>query len=288
MKSVWLALAFSLSAAQGARAARIAVDPGTLCEVSFSASVAKGPVVEDDPALAELLPFSIGRPAKTGAKFAGVAWNFVDSSGRRIRHPHISNDCVTLFSRSPRRFSFRAYAPENAVAVEVAPSVLTEGDSVKIESLTVSPVAPGKILNQNSDFSADDCSLPGWKLSGSARFVCDAAGRRCAMLEDGGVFGDLFPVEAGKTLAVTLKAAPPRYATKKRIPWAAVHFYGSYAEGANKKQPFARPKLTVHSATLSENTETYRIPASAKWCRIVVRAGTAYRCEARMLEGDRE
>jgi hypothetical protein len=66
MKSVWLALAFSLSAAQGARAARIAVDPGTLCEVSFSASVAKGPVVEDDPALAELLPFSIGRPAKTG------------------------------------------------------------------------------------------------------------------------------------------------------------------------------------------------------------------------------
>ena len=272
------------SAAGMASADSVPVSPGELVEVSFVAAVEKGPGVEDDPALAELLPISIGRPGKTGAKFAAAEWGFRDAAGKRLRHAHVSNDRVTLFSRKPRRFSFRVYVPENAASVEVVPAVLADGDRVRIDGLGAKTVERGEILNQNHDFSADDASLPGWQLSGAARFARDGEGRHYALLEDGGVFGDPFPVKGGQTLAVTLKAAPPRYATRKRIPWGAIHFYDSYEASAAKDQPFARPKLSVHSAALDEKTETYNVPASARWCRIVVRVGSVYSCTAKIVE----
>ena len=264
-----------------AEAAQVPVTPGTLAEVSFVGAVTKGPAVEDDPTLAELLPISTGRPGRTGAKFAAAEWNFLDAGGKRLRHTRITTDRITLFSRKPRTFTFRVYVPEKATAVEVVPAVLTEGDAVTIEKLSVRVVARGEILNQNPDFSADDASLPGWQLTGAARFGTDKDGIPCAILEDGGVFGDVFPVNGGKTLEVTLKAAPPRYATRKHIPWGAVHFYDSYEASTGKEQPFARPKLDVHSNALSEKTEAYQIPATAKWCRIAVRVGTVYGCAAR-------
>lgn len=262
----------------------VLVSPGELVEVSFIAAVEKGPVVEDDPDLAELLPISIGRPGKTGAKFAAAEWAFLDAAGKRLRRPHISNDRVTLFSRKPRRFSFRVYVPENAASVEVVPAVLADGDRVRIDGLAAKTVERAEVVNQNHDFSADDASLPGWQLSGAARFARDGEGRRYALLEDGGLFGDPFPVKGGQTLAVTLKAAPPRYATRKHIPWGAIHFYDSYEASAAKDQPFARPKLSVHSTALDENTETYKVPASATWCRVVVRVGSVYSCTAKVVE----
>lgn len=280
-----LTLVLSVALVHVLFAARVPVVPGSLCEVSFTASVERGPAVEDDPELAELLPLSVGRPARTGVKFTSVAWNFIDASGKRMRHPHIANDGVTLFSRNPRRFSFRVYVPQRAVAVEVKPLFLTEGESVRIRDLAAEPVKTGKVLNQNADFSADDVSLPGWRLTGAARLAKDRDGVPYAALEDGGVFGDLFPVPGGRTLSVTLKAAPPRFATKRRIPWGAIHFFDSYEAAEARSQPFARPKLTVHSKMLAEKTETYRIPNSAKWCRIVVRVGDVYRCEASLVEG---
>ena len=280
MRSRLLAVA-AVSVLLGSEAAQVPVTPGTLAEVSFVGTVTKGPAVEDDPTLAELLPISTGRPGRTGAKFAAAEWNFLDAGGKRLRHTRITTDRITLFSRKPRTFTFRVYVPETAAAVEVVPAVLTEGDAVTIEKLSVRAVARGEVLNQNPDFAADDASLPGWQLTGAARFAKDRDGVSCAMLEDGGVFGDVFPVTGGKTLEVTLKAAPPRYATRKHIPWGAVHFYDSYEASTGKEQPFARPKLDVHSNVLSEKTETYQIPATAKWCRIAVRVGTVYSCAAR-------
>ena len=280
-----VAFLVALAATYGiASAGRVPVAPGELVEVSFVAAVEKGPVVEDDPALVELLPISTGRPGKTGAKFAAAEWRFLDAAGNRLRHAHVSNDRVTLFSRKPRRFAFRVYVPENAASVEVVPAVLADGDRVRIGGLAAKAITRGEILNQNHDFSADDASLPGWQLSGAARFARDGEGRPYALLEDGGVFGDPFPVRGGQTLAVTLKAAPPRYATRKHIPWGAIHFYDSYEASAAKDQPFARPKLSVHSVALDEKTETYKVPASARWCRIVVRVGSVYGCAAREVE----
>lgn len=280
----WLLVVGCWLLAASAFAAQVPVTPGTLVEVSYAAAVVKGPVVEDDPSLAELLPVSMGRPGKTGAKFAAAEWNFLDASGKRLRHTRISTERTTLFSRKPRSFSFRAYVPEKAAAVEVVPAVLTESDEISIEKLTAHVVKPGEALNQNPDFTADSASLPGWQLTGAARFGTDQDGTPCVILEDGGVFGDVFPVTGGKTLVVTLKAAPPRFATKKHIPWGAIHFYDTYAQSTGKEQPFARPKLNVHSNTLAEKTETYPIPASAKWCRIAVRIGTIYGCQAKEME----
>jgi len=139
-------------------------------------------------------------------------------------------------------------------------------------------------LNVNPTFDAEPDSLPGWTLVGPARHVRDADGRQCVLADEGAARGDLFPVAGGTEIKVTLAGCGPKYLRKHTKVWVAVAFFeteeAARAKGAQWK--LARPKLEVATSGVSERSETYPVPKDAKWCRLTIRGGTAYRCEAEL------
>ena len=273
----------ALCAILSAFADSVPVRPNSLCEISFAAAVEKGPTVESAPELAELIPVSASVPTKTGLGFCALEWRFLDAEGKAIRHPRITWDTIPLFSSQEKTFRFRVYSPENAAKIELVPRLVGQDDRVRISGLAAKVVEPDGILNVNPHFADGDDYLPGWQLTGPARLMKDDTGRNYVLLEDGGVFGDLFPVRGLKKLAITLKGGPPHYATRRHIPWGAVYFFDGYEEACNAKPfaPFVRPKLELHSTTLTENTVEYDVPKSAAWCRIAIRVGDITACEVR-------
>ena len=276
--------AAAVSFAAAVRAESAPVKPGTLVEVSFSAAVEKGPNVEDDPSLAELLPISAGRQSKTGAKFMAARWDFLSADGKAMLHPRSGWTTFTLSSKKPKQFRFRVYVPEGAAKIAVVGQTLGKDEKVRVEGLRVEERTPGEVLNPNPDFSATGDELASWQLAGAARYLKDGEGRRYAFAEDGAVFGDMFPVTGGRKLEVKFTGAPPKYATRQHIPWVAVHFYDEYSDALRPNQQFARPRLELRSQWGREATKShvYDIPDGAKWCRLVVRCGSATLCEARM------
>ena len=137
-------------------------------------------------------------------------------------------------------------------------------------------------LNANPRFDASADSLSGWRLSGAARFMKDAEGVPYVLAEGGSAKSDLFPVKGGSTISVTFRAAPPRYVPRPAYPWAAVSFFDSKEAAAAKgaQWAFVRPKLEVRGKGVVGRTETYPVPPTAKWCRLTVRGGSIYTCEA--------
>ena len=110
-----IAIAAAVSFAAAVRAESASVKPGALVEVSFSAAVEKGPNVEDDPSLAELLPISAGRQSKTGAKFTAARWDFLSADGKAMPHPRSP--------RSPRarKREKTLFAPTSAIFPAACP-----------------------------------------------------------------------------------------------------------------------------------------------------------------------
>ena len=141
-------------------------------------------------------------------------------------------------------------------------------------------------LNANPTFDAAPDSLPGWTLLGPARHVRDADGRLCVLVDEGSVRSDLFPVVGGTEIKVTLVGCGPKYLRKRTKAWVAVSFFAteeeSRAKGAQWK--LARPKLEVATSGVSEKSETYPVPKDARWCRLTIRGGSAYRCEAELVK----
>lgn len=137
-------------------------------------------------------------------------------------------------------------------------------------------------LNLNPCFETEGDALPGWQVRGAARHIRDAEGISCVLAEEGSVRSSLFQVAPGSVIEVTLKGCGPKYLRKRRKVWTAVAFFATEAEakapGAQWK--LARPKLEVSTAHVSEKSETYPVPAGARWCRLTVRGGTVYGCRA--------
>ena len=141
-------------------------------------------------------------------------------------------------------------------------------------------------LNINPAFDAAPDSLPGWTLLGPARPVRDADGRQYVLADEGGVRSDLFPVEGGTQIEVSLKASGPRFLRSRKPVWTAVSFFATPEEAKAKgaQWKFARPKLEIATSGVSERSETYPVPPDARWCRLTVRGGSVYRCEAKPVK----
>ena len=141
-------------------------------------------------------------------------------------------------------------------------------------------------LNANPTFDVASDSLPGWTLVGPARHVRDADGRQCVLADEGAVRGDLFSVAGGTEIKVTLKGCGPKYLRKRTKAWVAVSFFATPEEARAKgaQWKLARPKLEVATSEVSEKSETYPVPKDAKWCRLTVRGGSVYRCEAEIVK----
>ncbi len=141
-------------------------------------------------------------------------------------------------------------------------------------------------LNANPTFDVSPDSLPGWTLVGAARYVRDGDGRLCVLADEGAVKSDLFPVAGGTEIKVTLEGSGPKYLRKRKKVWVAVAFFGTEEEARAKgaQWKLARPKLEVATSEVSEKSETYPVPPDAKWCRLTIRGGSAYRCEAELVE----
>ena len=137
-------------------------------------------------------------------------------------------------------------------------------------------------LNVNPSFDAAPDALPGWTLVGAARHIRDANGVLHVLTEEGAAKGDLFPVTGGTQIEVTLKASGPKYLRKRRKAWVAVAFFATpeEAKAPGAQWKLARPKLEIATAGVSERSETYPVPKDAKWCRLTVRGGSVYACEA--------
>lgn len=142
-------------------------------------------------------------------------------------------------------------------------------------------------LNVNPGFEAHGDVLNGWNLRGVARFVRDADGVNCVLAEEGSARSELFPVSGGGEIEVTLKACCPKYLRKRKYPWVAVAFFKTPEEAkrADAQWKFARPKLEIRTKWVSQSSETYPVPADAKWCMLTFRNGSAYRCEAKAAAG---
>lgn len=134
-------------------------------------------------------------------------------------------------------------------------------------------------------------ALTDWSLRGSARMMTDADGVPYAFVEEESAVYGLFPVEPGTTLEVTLRAKAQRYLRGTRHPpWLAVSFYATEEEGRapNAAWSFVRPKLELPPLRLArgrgicEKTETYPVPKTARWCRLVFRGGNLYGCDVKV------
>ena len=256
----------------------VEVRPAAFYEAKFRARVVKGPTLEEYPQLEEMVPLVASHFNNTKVRFASVVWGFRESKdGKRIPRPHLAASPTILFHREWRDYAIRFWTPENASWFDLSAS---RGSGVEITGLSVSEVAPGDALNANPRFDAADELVPGWQLTGAAQLKKDGRGRSYVLAEEGSIASDLFAVEPGTQVEVTLRGAP-RFSSRLS---ATVYFFAAFADAASDKNLRANKsamKVSV-SGRERESSYVYTVPVGKRWARFMVSGGSVYECSAKL------
>ena len=262
----------------------VEVRPAAFHEAKFRARVVKGPTLEEYPQLEEMVPLLASHFNNTKVRFASVVWGFRESKGgKSIPRPHLAASPTILFHREWRDYAIRFWTPENASWFDLSAS---RGSGVEIDGLSVSEVAPGDALNANPRFDAADELVPGWQLTGASQLKKDGSGRNYVLAEEGSIASDLFAVEPGSQVEVTLRGVPPRFALKTTRLSATVYFFAAFADAASDKKLRANQsamKVSV-SGRGRENSYVYTVPEGKRWARFMVSGGSVYECSAKVKE----
>ena len=246
--------------------------PRGLYEATFRARIVAGNSLERFPQLEELRPYCVSRPRFTDVFFPAVNWTFLDADGKEVKRPAEGNSGLTLLSETERDFVLRFYAPEPAARVRIATYPNAKGNQTRIDGLTVRPIARGETLNVNPRFDLSPDALPGWQLTGGARYLPGIG----VETTGGAVYSDLFPVEPGMRLTMSLKGHVSKDIDRHNRLSCMIRYLRNYADGAKRSAYVNSKKIPYLEGTRREFCEEQVVPEGVKWARCQAHGGLIY------------
>ena len=275
-KVLFLAVALSV-AGLGVAADGIAVKPASFYEATFRARAVKGPTLEEHPQLEDMVPITASHYNNTQIRFAGFSWQFRESEGgKAVPLPRLSTAPTILYHSGWRDFVLRFWTPENATWFRISP-----GRGVEVVGISVREVEPGDTLNVNPRFDMSDEYVPGWHLANAAQLGKDRRGVSCVVAEEGSVVSDLFPVEPGTDVTVTLRGDPQRLEKRRSRMSATISFFESFADAGGGKALSGRASTVLRVGKDGCGSQVYTVPAGKRWARISAMGGVVYECSAK-------